>query len=672
MVDKAHDKDPEDENPLRAHARSTEELEALRERLYARGNGTERDFTRHSLEGSGDGKEKSLSEDHEAPPKPLYQESPRAAAPLPTPPPVTTPPMTRTTPRRYRLKLGLFGVVFFVAALVVSGFILMKGGNTISGSNIRLDVTGPLSVGGGGVMSVNVTIENSNTLPIESATLVVDYPPGTQSIDGNGRELYTERLPLNGIQEGERVTVPLRFLVFGEENEKKQLTMAVEYRVRGSNATFRKEALPFEFGMSASPISLELTSVERITSGQTLSLDLVVRSNSSEELKNVVVKARYPSAFDFMSASVEPQSGEDTWVLETLSPGEEYPLTLTGSVTGKESEEVTFEASVGVANERSPYDIASVLAVSSALVTLERPFLDVEVSVNGSTDEAVVISARSQSQVTVDFSNALDGTVYDGAIRVTLGGNALDETSIRTEHGHYDSSNNTLTWDYNSFDELEELIPGARHRVSFSLSPRSDVRESPSVTLAVSIEGKRVNEARVPDTVAGTVTRTLTVRGDAALTSSALYTDGPFTNTGPTPPIAEEETTYTVLFALRGGTNPLKDGVMTATLPPYVRWLDTVSNEDTLTYNSAKRTLTWTVGELPPGGYSEVWMQVGLTPSLSQVSQSPTLVETQALRITDTFTNETIRTEAAALTTSLMNDPDEKLRDGRVRKPEDS
>lgn len=635
----------------RRRAEEMKRLESLRERLYARGSG-EQTFTRHDLRETT---HTQSSDRVSTPPPPLQTAS--------TPVPMTV----SKTRRSFRRTLGLLGLLFFVGALLVSGFFLMKGGSTISGSNIAIDVSGPLSVGGGETMNLQIAIANQNTLPIESATLIITYPRGAQSTTEQGKELFTERQQLNNIKPNEVVNVPLRVLMFGEENDTKVIDVAVEYRVAGSNATFYKEALPYEFKITSSPVVLNVNAVKSISSGQEATIELIVESNSTEDLTDLLVKASYPAGFEFKESNPETVSGQDTWQVKKLAPGEKAKITLSGIVTGSEGDKNTIDFAVGVANERDALSIASVLSEREHEIAIERPFLDVTVSVNGNSDEVVTVPPGANAGVAIEFRNALETTVYDGVIQVELGGNALNEVSVEAEDGNYDSTTNTLTWDSIDLDSLRELAPGKTERVAFSVEPRKDIRENPEITILVTIQGNRIGEDRVPEQVVGTIARTVKVVSVANITSSALYTEGPFNNSGPVPPVAERTTEYTFLIAVKNGTNPVTDAEVTASMPAYVAWLDRTSDDDAVSYNSQNRLLSWDIGDMKANEYKEVWVQVALKPSLSQVGQSPTLLESQRFRATDRFTGTTVRDEASALTTALRDDPNSDLRDGRVR-----
>jgi hypothetical protein len=558
--------------------------------------------------------------------------------------------------RTYRLKILLVGAAFFVLALALSSLFLLFGNNTISGENISIKVTGPFAVGGGAEIPLQISIANENAIAIEQATLIIEYPPGTQSAEEEGKELFTVRQEIDSINAGQIVNVPVRARIFGEENAEKEINVSIEYRVRGSNATFYKEAEPLRFKVSSSPVVLLIDTVRSITSGQEMEVKLTVASNSPTPLRDVLVEATYPFGFDFSSANPGPDAAQNVWLIEELKPEETVEITFRGVMTGKENDERVFDFSVGLPSERDRFSLASVFTTAKAEVDLEGAFLGIDVVVNGSNDEVVVMGNSESANVRVSFKNTLDETVYDGNIEVKLGGSALSKVDVRADGGFYSSSNNTIRWDGADESSLREIAPGRANAVSFMLDPREDVSRTPEITIEVTVRGERTTEDRVPEELVSTAKRTLRFTSNADLSSSAAHDESMFDNDGPTPPVAEETTEYTLTFRVRSGSNELTQGEMTATLPQYVTWLGNVSPGDSVTYNASSRTLTWKVGSLDANDSAEASVQVAVTPSVSQVNTIPTILETQRFRATDRFTGAVIRSEAPALTTAIPGD----------------
>ncbi len=144
------------------------------------------------------------------------------------------------------------------------------------------------------------------------------------------------------------------------------------------------------------------------------------------------------------------------------------------------------------------------------------------------------------------------------------------------------------------------------------------------------------------------------------------------TNTGPLPPKAGQQTTYTVVWSLINSTNDLGDVKVSATLPAYLRWTGaTVPADPTLVFDSTTRKVSWTPGVISAGtGYTsrtrEVAFQVGLTPTFSQVSQTPEIISEANLEAKDLFTNVDVTQNARSLTTAISDDPEVHGDIGRV------
>lgn len=587
----------------------------------------------------------------------------------PTIPPPQAHPMPRRT-RSYRTKLIIGGLVFFLVTLVLSGSFLLFGKNAVQGGNLSLALEAPFVVGGGEELQLQATITNKNAVPIQSATLIVEYPYGTQSVDEPGKELFRDRKVLNPLQPGETMNVPLYARVFGEENEEKTVLVSVEYRIEGSNATYVQDADPIRFKITSSPVVLSVENVEKMSSGQEAVLSVSVTSNASEELESLLLKAEYPQGFDFTSAQPAPVSGQDTWSIARLKPQEKRTITIRGVLVGEERDNKVFSFLTGLPSERDRFSLASVLSTAREEITIETPFLAIDVNVNGEGGEDVVIGPKGFAQITIGFHNTLSTTLYDGRITVDLSGNGFTKSDVRTEGGFYDSSQNMIIWDSSEESALQEISPGRTRSVSFSISPEhlDSLGRTPKISFVVNVEANRIGEGNVSERLVGTARRSIKIETIADLSSSVLYSVGAFTNTGPVPPTAEEVTTYTMHLYVKNGSNAITDGIVTMNIPLYVTWLSLATTPGDFVYNTQTREVQWKVGDLEAGAEREDEFQFSLKPSVSQIGQVLTLIGEQRFRATDRFTGTVVRDTAPAVTTQLAADPEYENQDGRVEK----
>jgi hypothetical protein len=643
----------------------TDSLDAVRDRLYARG-ATESDLGYTDL---------TKHQQHTpaiTPPReawaPTNEHIPTTPFTPPTVPLVVTQQRMR---RRNKIRTVLFsgGAIFFVVAAILASAHVFYGRNLISNENISLEARGPFTVAGGDTYNFNIALTNQNTVPIDQATLIITYPNGSESTTESGKKILGDRKQLNRINSGEVMNIPVSVVIFGEENEEKTIQVTMDYRVEGSNATFVRSAPPLKLKVSSSPVTLIVESIRNIAAGQETVLTLTLTSNSPSPLEGLLVKAEYPNGFSYSSAEPKPSAGEDAWRITTLKPKESKKITIRGLMSGQNSETRVFRFNAGVAKEQDPFMLSSTFTTKTEEISLEAPFVNLGMKVNGKNDAIAILSPDETASADVSFRNTLADTIYDAEVQVVLEGNALNERTVNAGTGFYDSSKNTITWTAVETSGLQKIAPGESFSVTFSFEPTSlTPARSPQVKATVSVKGKRVSESSVSQALTSALTRTIKIDTTMGVATQVFHSTGPFKNSGPLPPIAEDETTYTVITAVTNGSNAVSDAVLEATLPPYIIWKDETNTKDgKVTYNASNRTLTWTIGDIEAGKTIAAAFKVGIKPSVSQVGTVPALAFEQRLRAKDRFTGTTIRASGPDVTTELRDESDESKQEGRVR-----
>lgn len=628
--------------------RSNKQMDNLRERLYARGE-TPRVHVRATL----------------TPIKPLVKMGDdvvsKATKPVLPPPPVSTPPEEFIPSeiignssggwRKYRGILLLVAIGFFVLSMAVSSLYLLLGQNTVSGSNIVLGVSGPFTVGGGDVVNLQIVITNQNNVSVESATLVVEYPPGTRSADDASKELYSERIALeSGIAPGDSYNLPIKARVFGEENQESSVRVSVEYRVTGSSATFYKEAAPHRFKIGSAPVVMKIGAEETISSGQETTVVLTITSNSSSPINNLIVRADYPRGFEFTGSSPTTVSGRNVWSIPELKPEDSTKIEIKGIVIGTESEKYVVKFTTGVSDGRTK-ELSSVLAVADTEFTLEDQFLAIDVRVDNKTEQTVTIPPGGQAPVSLVLRNSLDTTVYDGLVEVKLSGNAMPATQVSVNNGYYDANANVVRFDVSQVSSLREIGPDSTVNLSFSLSPETSGIQTPQIMLDVSASARRVSAGSPREQISDTISRVIKLESRPTLTQELLGADA-----GPIPPRAGQTTKYEVRWQIDNSANSISGAVVTATLPSYVEWIGETSGSGAWSYNSSTRTIEWQAGSVDAGGKVSGVFSVNFLPSASLAGRTPTLVEAAHLRSTDNFTSSVLRYSSQAVTTEIEGD----------------
>ena len=563
-------------------------------------------------------------------------------------------------------KFFLFSAGFAVLAVLIVLITFFTGGNTVSNSNIDLQVVGNSFTAGGDELPLEVRISNKNATGLELADLFVEYDKGGDATSGAGhvRDLHS----IGSIAAGKTVSQSVFVTLYGEEGSTKNIDLTLQYRIHGSNAIFVKTQ-SFPVTLSSAPIALSSDAPKTVTPNQPVSFTVKVVSNSKSTVAGMLLHIDYPSGFQFTSATPTASSLNNTWTLGDLAPGAERDIQISGTMLGQDGDDRAFHISTGAASAADATKIGLTYNSLLQVVSLVKPFLQADIAINGDTSDSVAVQSDSTIHVSVNYTNNLATQVTNAQVVLSLGGNALDPKGISSQSGFYDSSKNTVTWDSTNTPELASIQPSDHGTLDLSLhvlplfSAGSSLISNPALTFSVSIKGKQPDAGGAVSDISGTETKKALVTSDLGFSAGATYSTGPFTNTGTVPPKANLPTTYTVTWTVTNSSNPLTGGVAKAQLPTYVDWVGTKSPAtENISYDDTTRTVTWNIGQVAAGTGTtgagrSVSFQVRLNPSTSQIGSTPKLTLDSTAMAKDTYTGQTVSANRAAVSTRLDNDP---------------
>jgi len=531
-------------------------------------------------------------------------------------------------------------------------------------------VQGPVAIGGGEELVLNVTITNNNNVPLEGAELFIEYPSGTREASDVSVELLRFKKSLGPIASKESVTKTVKAVLFGKKNSIKNIWMSVDYKPEGSNSVFTKEK-SYEIVIKSAPILFSVDYPKEVNSSQTIEFDLTITSNSNTLIEDVLLQIDYPFGFEYKSATPLPSFDTNVWSIGDLNPREERVIKLTGVMTGQNDEEKTFRFNAGTAALNDEKNIGVNFIAIAESVLIRKPFFSLNLSLDGDTSEQHVTSIDEMVRGELLWTNNLPLNINDVIVDIVFGGNALNRnTVLANQQGFYQSISNTITWDKRVFPKLAEIGQGESGMFAFdfdTIKATPDVLatlRNPEVNLDVFIQGTRFTETQPPEKITYTFSRNVKVTTEAVFNPRVVYSVGPFKNSGPIPPRAEQPTTYTVFWTLSNSFNDLGNTSVSAALPPYVTWVGTKSPlGEQILYNQATNKIVWEPGEIKAGvGFTssprEVAFQVSFLPSLGQVGNAPVLIEQMTFTGLDRFTGKEISVTKQPLTTRIATDPE--------------
>jgi hypothetical protein len=552
--------------------------------------------------------------------------------------------------------------IFFLGALGYTYMFLQKGSHIISPDKVEIVVTGPISVKSGEVNDFSIDVTNGNAVDLTLSDLVIQYPDGTVSAADKTQSLKNERIQLGTIKPGETVRSKASAVFFGEENVKKNINYAVEFSVPDSTSIFNATK-DIAVVISGSPVTAKIINVKEITNNQELSFDIEIQSNTEEVVKNIQLQVEYPFGYKLTGSNVEPAFGNNTWNIGEIAALDTKVIRLTGKLVGTSNLEKNFRFTLGVADVKTG-EMVSVLSTQDQKVLIEKPFVTTRLSIDGVSQDSRPVSYEEIIKGDVVFTNNLQTPLTDVVAEISIDGLLIDRRSIQPNGGFYRSSDDVMFWDKSQLERLASIDPGDAREISFNMSiiKSTDallrtLRKS-TATISVTIKAKRLNEKQVPEEVVSIITQELRLETDVGFQSSITRNTGPFVNTGPFPPKVNQETTYTYTGKITNTSNTVKDLMFVAKLPPNVTWKNIYSNTlatSSVSYSLGKKEIYIKIGDIPPGtgittSAKEFSFQLGFTPTLTQVGQSPILISNLRVSGTDSFTGRTIERSLGGLT----------------------
>lgn len=551
-------------------------------------------------------------------------------------------------------KLLAVAVLFFVGAAIYGSYVWFNTKPQVETGDIEIQVIGPVSVGVGETLTYDVVLQNNNELAIESVDLVITYPEGTTEATNLSLPLERDRDFVGDLEPTDTIRRTKTAALFGNENDTKQIEVGIEYRIPGISTIFKKKKV-LDIVLQSAPVRISIDAVDEHIVGQELNMDVTVTSNSNKTLQNVQVVVDYPFGFELADDADQPQYGNNVWYIGELDPKSEETIRISGTLQGQNSEERVFKFNVGVQDELDESKLGVTFNSFVHSIEIARPFFAVDIAFDGESNDTVVRDGSSNIQAIVTYTNNLNDPIYDPEVTLKLSGEVLNEASVSTGDGFYDSNTRTIQWNQQTSKDFNVLNPRTSYRTRFSfasenLGTASSLFINPEILFDLHISGTRVSEDNVEETIESDVFRRVRFATRAALQSTSFYGVGPFENEGSVPPRIGQTTGYTIQWDALNTSNNISGARITGVLPSYVTWTGNVypANAD-VKFDPATRQVTWIIGTLEAGaGYAKernvAAFQVNFTPSVSQKGDTPNLITSQVLSGTDSFTGTRIST----------------------------
>ncbi len=513
-------------------------------------------------------------------------------------------------------------------------------------ANVNISVDVPQTVASGGEAVYTITVQNNDSQKLTNMTLELTYPDGEtyENSSPQAQNISGSMFTVPDLISGQNAVVIVKTKVTGNVNDQKTLDIKLHYQYPNFSLQFVKDQTS-TITLLASNVMIELDGPATTNNAQLVLYTIKYQNNSGADMQNTRIKMVYPDGFSFASATPPPDSGTDTWDIGTLANSGQGNIQIQGTFNSSNpGESKTAQAEFLVLGSDGQYSVQNTSSFVTAISSL--PLLVTQSLEQANSNN--VINPGDTLNFTVHYQNNASTVATGVNVQVTLNSKAVDLSSIRTQGGQV--NNNTILWNASGVPQLQSLSPSQSGDLSFSVKINNPAVKDSSKNLTL-VSSIQIQSNEYSSAFPGGQLN-LKISSPSKISTVLSFVSGQL------PPEVGKTTVYKVHFALSNSSNDFSNGVLTAFIPSgFIAGSVTGAELANAQFDPSTNKLTWNVGSLPAntGRFSQprvLEFQITLSPSSSQVNQSPTLVNTINFTANDLFTSQAVNISADDITTS--------------------
>ncbi len=528
---------------------------------------------------------------------------------------------------------------------------------------LQLEISAPEKILIGIPFDLRVNAANNSGGVLENVRLSLALPDGVAFV-GSPQSKTIDFRELNNLGAGGLNQQSFKLIALDGENSFKKVTAGAAYLASSLSSRFEKE-VSSDISVGGYGITVDIVTPEKVFGGELFDSEISFKNTSDIDFSDLRLKVEYPLTFTMTKATLNPDIGNNVWVLGGLLKGSEMKFKISGSLLGPEGASFDLKATIESTLSGLSYPVSS----NTAVITIAESPVAIKILLNNDSEHVAGLSDSLSYRI--NYTNNTDVGLRDVIVKAQLSGAMFDLTSI-SSNGVFRSSDNTLTWNAATTPGLQTLAPGKAGSVDFSIRTKSAFPikrlsdknfilkvsatiESPTVPHFVG-SGKTVSYAVLESKVGGLVD----------LDARAYFRDAAsgILNSGPLPMKVNQPTQFTIHWIITNYSTDIKDVKIKSFLGGNVRMGGIIkSNGSTIpTYNDRTQEVVWEIPKVPAttglvAKPLEAIFQVEVTPSAIDLGKDMLLIQDSQLTAIDEFTMLELADKDSGITTQLPDDP---------------
>jgi len=554
------------------------------------------------------------------------------------------------------------GIIILIGLAVLGVYKLNQ--SSFSEDRVIVAVSGPKDVRSGEAVTYEINYKNENRATLKDAKISINFPDnfkpeGNSNFQSEGSN--NGSFNLGEIKGGAGGKIDFRGKAFSPKGNLIYIKADFSYKPSNFNSQFiTKDQLGVN--IISFPVTVEILAPQNLASGDELKYLISYKNTGEDDFENIKLRVEYPEGFILSKSYPDASEGDNTWYIGHLSAAQEGKITIDGKLEGSKDDTKVLRVDLGSLEDGQfvSYNRESVST------KIETSPLVIFQTVNKLTN--YVAKAGDALEFEITYRNEGSVGLRDVIVTEKIESSIIDFGSLDLKNGAYNSAESMITWKASDFKELANLPPGKEGRISFVIKvknviPIEDDNDKNFVISSIAkIDSPDIQTPIASNKIIAGNKIDIKLKSKLGLGMKGYYEDANIKNTGPVPPVVDQETTYTLHWNVMNVSNDITNAKVEAVLPTGVVMTGAKYPEDAnLSYNERTNMLVWEIGNLPAGTGiitpgKEIAFQVKIKPSSNQIGREVRLIEAPTFSGHDSFVNEDLSTKADGKTTALRED----------------
>ncbi len=567
-------------------------------------------------------------------------------------------------------KMVVFGGIFIIILLAIFSVVFLYFkviGNAFLEEKVEISIAGPSEVRSAEDAVYTIRIENFNRVALQNVKIDLNYSESmviqeSTYIQQEGFKAST--IVIGNIKAKDKKEYEVIFKPFGPRDRQVFLNATVGYQPINFNSEFEKFTQK-SIIIKSSPLSITIIPVKKAASGEKVHLDVIVKNSSQFEFDDLELRVDYPSGFFFEESSTSPSRDKNIWQFDKVEAKEQIKIGINGIMEGIPDSLKSFKAEIGQKRGDNKMLVFTenegVMKMISSRISIKQE------TVNDSVYLGNVISFRTT------FKNTSDVPLRDLVLIQYIDSEVVNERNVSVQRGYYDSTNNTVLWKASQVPELKLLMPGEEGAVITELPVVDQVpmnnEDDKNFTISsyVEIESLDIDSPLWQNKRIRSAQKTIPINSKMIIDIEGAYNSEELPNSGPTPMVVGDETTFTIYLRVLNTSNDLKNAILTAKFPSGIIWKDNFRPHDAgIEFNERTNELKLIIGSIEAGtGFitpTRMYaFQIGVIPSKNQLGRKIVILNDLKTTAIDTFTSNEVSYKFKKLNVTSIKDVDTSL-----------